>query len=263
MNIAVSVLPARTNEDRALIFDAGVVVLDGATSHGPDVPPASEYVDVLGAELITRLNQHSDPTSALAEAISSTAQALDLRPAASPSSTVAVVQLSEDTVRVLVLGDTTAVIGYADGTHEVQTDDRLNELAIPQADEYRRRLAGGTGYDESHRGLLGELQRAQRACRNREDGYWIAEADPTAARHARIFDFPRAALAWVIIATDGARDTIDALGIPWTEVAARSQADLDALLALCHAWEADSDPDGRQLPRAKRHDDKTLAVVHL
>lgn len=78
-----------------------------------------------------------------------------------------------------------------DGTHEVQTDDRLDELAIPQADEYRRRLAGGTGYDESHRGLLGELQRAQRARRNREDGYWIAEADPNAAHHARIIDYPR------------------------------------------------------------------------
>ncbi|MEV0357848.1 protein phosphatase 2C domain-containing protein [Nocardia sp. NPDC050697] len=263
MDIAVSVLPARTDEDRALIFDDGVVVLDGATSHGPDVPPASEYVDRLGAAVIARLNRHSDPASALAEAISATAHALHLRPGISPSSTVAVVQLAGDRVRVLVLGDTTVVTGRADGTHEVQTDDRLNELAIPQADEYRRRLASGTGYDEQHRELLGELQRAQRVCRNRDDGYWIAEADPAAARHARIVDYPRDALTWVIIATDGARDTIEALGIPWPEVAERSQADLDALLAQCHAWEADSDPDGRQLPRAKQHDDKTLAVVHL
>ncbi|MFC8531354.1 PP2C family serine/threonine-protein phosphatase [Nocardia sp. NPDC057227] len=263
MDIAVSVLPAHSNEDRALVFDDGVAVLDGATSHGPDVPPASDYVDVLGAELIARLKQHSDPASALAEAISSTAHALRLRPGASPSSTVAVVQLAGDTVRVLVIGDTTVVIGHTDGTHEVQTDDRLNKLAIPQADEYRRRLASGTGYDDPHRGLLGDLQRAQRACRNREDGYWIAEADPNAAHHARIIDYPRDALAWVIVATDGARDTIGVLGIPWPEVAARSQADLDALLAQCHTWEADSDPHGRQLPRAKRHDDKTLAVVHL
>ncbi|MBF6263385.1 protein phosphatase 2C domain-containing protein [Nocardia farcinica] len=121
MDIAESVLPDCTNEDRALVFDAGVIVLDGATSHGPDVPPASEYVDVLGAELTARMNQHKDPTSALAEAISSAAQALGLRPRASPSSTVAVVQLSERTVRVLVIGDTTVVIGRTDGTHDAPT----------------------------------------------------------------------------------------------------------------------------------------------
>jgi hypothetical protein len=31
----------------------------------------------------------------------------------------------------------------------------------------------------------------------------------------------------------------------------------------CQAWERDEDPDARQLPRAKCHDDKALAAVQL
>jgi hypothetical protein len=36
---------------------------------------------------------------------------------------------------------------------------------------------------------------------------------------------------------------------------------LAALLGSADRWEAETDPDGQVLPRAKRHDDKTIAAV--
>ncbi|WP_106177190.1 hypothetical protein [Prauserella shujinwangii] len=49
----------------------------------------------------------------------------------------------------------------------------------------------------------------------------------------------------------------------WPRIARADETDLAAPLDRCQIWERDADPDGRQLPRAKRHDDKALAAVQL
>ncbi|MBF6385265.1 protein phosphatase 2C domain-containing protein [Nocardia farcinica] len=263
VRIAIAQLPARTNEDRALPIENALVVMDGATSHHPGIPPASEYVDALGAALAQHLIPDAELPPALADAIRDTARELGLAPGRSPSSTVAIVRIAVDTVSVLLLGDTTVIVRRTDGSHEIHTDDRLGALGIPQAAEYRRRLAHGSGYDDVHRRLLRELQERQREQRNRPGGYWIAEADPSAAAHAIRLDIPRNSVSWLVAATDGAREPIQSLGIPWTDIAQQSADELGALLRTCHSWEAETDPDGRILPRSKRHDDKTLAVVRL
>ncbi|MFI5535324.1 protein phosphatase 2C domain-containing protein [Nocardia sp. NPDC051900] len=263
MEIAIAELPAQTGEDRAVIFETGVVVLDGATSHDPSIPPATRYVDALGRELADRCSRETSLPTALADAIQSAADELDLQPYSSPSSTVAVVRVNNDVVELLVLGDSTIVVGCTNGQHDTITDDRLNNLSISEASEYQRRLAKGSGYDETHRRLLQELQRQQRAKRNQHTGYWIAEADPSAAEHAVTLSYPRDAITWAVVTTDGARDTIETLGIEWSEIAAQSPASLHRILARCHEWEAHTDPYGRILPRSKRHDDKTVAVVRL
>lgn len=172
-------------------------------------------------------------------------------------------QIRHGTVEVLVLGDTTVIVGFRNGRSEVVTDDRLNRLDLPESSEYQSRLAEGVGYDETHRRLLRELQRQQRGHRNRNTGYWIAEADPAAADHAVLVSYLRDSVGWVIVATDGAHETLKALGIGWPEIANQTPAGLTDLLTRCHDWEADTDPDGRLLPRAKRHDDKTIAVIRL
>ncbi|MDQ2815127.1 MAG: hypothetical protein M3Z75_25570 [Actinomycetota bacterium] len=65
-----------------------------------------------------------------------------------------------------------------------------------------------------------------------------------------------------MLATDGAIKTARHPGLDdWEAIAGSGQAALSAFLQRCQDWEENDDPDGRQLPRAKRHDDKAIATV--
>jgi len=123
------------------------------------------------------------------------------------------------------------------------------------------RARPGHGYDEAHRAALVQLQQAQRRARNVKGGYWIAETDPAAAHHALTSTVGRDGIEWAVLATDGAADVIEHAGHRWHRIAQYDNAQLDALLARIHEWEDTSDPDGRHLPRAKQHDDKTIAAL--
>ncbi|NQE89302.1 PP2C family serine/threonine-protein phosphatase [Nocardia terpenica] len=261
MKIATAQLQERTADDRVLADDNGVVVLDGATAFDPDVPSAGTYVDVLQNELYQRLASPSDLRSILADAIRATADYLRILPGRAPSSTVAILRPHGDELEILVLGDTSVVIGQADKIVDLIIDDRIGALDLPDSQEYKRRLKSGTGYDQAHGDLLQSLQRQQRQRRNRPGGYWIAEADPSAAEHAVVQRYAFSDVDWVILATDGAAKPLEPLNISWPEVAHFTATGLEQLLDRCHRWEAERDPDGRLQPRAKRHDDKTIAVV--
>jgi len=99
------------------------------------------------------------------------------------------------------------------------------------------------------------------AARNTPGGYWIAEADPAAADRGITRSLPDSAITWAILATDGAADLIDHTHRPWPDIAHADTDQLTALLAQLNEWESITDPDGCALPRAKRHDDKTLVAV--
>jgi hypothetical protein len=257
--------PPERSADRIFVTDNVVIVLDGATAFVPLALSAQAYADHLGhrlAELLTAA-PGADLRAALASAIADTAASLRLRAGESPSSTVAILRERPAELDVLVLGDSTVRWGNdaGDGRGWL-ADHRLARLPVPQRDRYRARLRAGSGYDERHRELLRELQREQRRHHNRANGYWIAETDPTAADRALVATVPRAHACWAVLATDGAFGPLAHLGDPpWSEIAALDADGLRRLLARCHAWERDQDPDGRLLPRAKRHDDKTLAAV--
>lgn len=246
-------------DDRAFITSNAVIVLDGASAFSVRDVPASTYADHLGSTLADLVDGSDEPmTDLLAESIKSTAAALDLTPGGrAPSSTVAVVRRREDaSVDVLVLGDSQVVI-----PGEIFRDDRLGPLANSERSAYRARLRSGHGYDDEHRRMLAALQAEQLRYRNRPGGYWIAEADPSAAEQALIRHLPPDLAPWVILATDGAYKPMEHLGLDdWPQVAAANSDGLAELLQRCQDWEA-LDDQGQELPRAKRHDDKTLAVV--
>ncbi|WP_280253386.1 PP2C family serine/threonine-protein phosphatase [Nocardia abscessus] len=263
MDVVTTQLPADSGEDRLLVTRRTVAVLDGATSYGPDVPPATLYVDTLADQLYRTIDDETALPDVLREAIRSTAEELDLQPGAAPSSTVAIVRIDGNALDYLVLGDSPIIIGRADGSVRTVADTRLADLQLPESAAYRERLKRGSGYDERHRGLLRSLQRRGRANRNREGGYWIAEADPKAASKAITLRTPVDGIHWVVLATDGAANPIAALGISWHDVARLGKPELDGLLAQCHRWESSVDPDGQYQPRSKRHDDKTIAVIRL
>jgi hypothetical protein len=65
-----------------------------------------------------------------------------------------------------------------------------------------------------------------------------------------------------VLATDGAVNTARHLGMDdWPALAHSGPAALARLLRHCQDWEQYADPDGRQLPRSKRHDDKAVASL--
>ncbi|MBO0852997.1 MAG: hypothetical protein J2P18_04445 [Nocardia sp.] len=239
----------------------GVIVLDGASTFTAGAPSARQFVDALGNELAASIDAETDLREVLSHSLEATRNNLKLQKGRSPCSTVAIIRAGANALDVLVLGDSTVVLGYTNGSHEILTDNRLEALQLSESARYRERLGAGVGYDAAHAELLGELQHRQQRLRNRLGGYWIAEADPTAADHAAMMTRPLGSVVWAIAATDGAFDVLSFLEIRWDDIASADDEGLRRLLLRLHSWEADSDPHGQLLPRAKQHDDKTIAVV--
>lgn len=262
MSIHGALLPAGPppGQDRWTATPHGIVVLDGATASAPEVPPAERYVDTLLDALATRLADRGELPDVIAEAIADATSTLGIEPGRGPSSTVALLRWTETAIDVAALGDNTIVLGLTSGGEVRLRDDRLSTVAPAARRTYHERLRHGHGYDDGHRDLLTTIQRSEIQARNTRDGYWIAEADPVAGHHAETMQLPNESVSWAVIATDGAQRVIDHLGLPWADVAASDDAELQALLGRLHRWEAESDPDGQALPRAKPHDDKTVVV---
>jgi hypothetical protein len=252
-----------SNADRVFVTDHAVILLDGASAFAPvDIDPG-EYAAILGEAIADHLdtNPRRDLRAVVADAIARTSAALQLDKGPSPSSTVAILRKQPEIADLYVLGDSPIHYGL-DSVAEVLSDDRLSALGQLQHEEYRRRLAAGAGYTDEHRALLVELQRRQRKHRNMPGGYWIAEKAPYAANHAMMARIPADRIAWAVLSSDGAADFVDYHGQPrWHEIAHQNSDQLFALLERAHEWEAVTDPDGKLMPRAKRHDDKTVAAI--
>jgi hypothetical protein len=247
-------------QDRWIATERSAIVLDGASAFEKGAPPADAYVDALLTGLAERIDSPEPIPSVLAAAIDQAAREVHAVPGTGPSSTVAIVREEGGWIDAAVLGDSTIVVGLADGSIERHTDDRMDQVALEHRERYRERLRTGAGYDEQHRATLGTIQTAERAVRNQPTGYWIAEAEPDAAHQLLITRYMREDVRWCVLATDGAQRGFDHLGIPWENLPAADPERLRELLDELHQWESGTDPSGAQLPRAKRHDDKTVVT---
>lgn len=264
MKVRAAQLPAEGgNHDRVFVGERAVVVLDGASDTDQAVTVA-EYVDALGARLIKRID--SEPQRSLRDVVTGTLAAvvaeLGLVVGHSPASTIAAVRDAGAVVEVLVLCDSPVYVRTATGTVRV-FDSRLADLVLVNRSAALARLAAGSGFDGTHRQLLGAMRVEKEPWRNVSGGYWVAEADPRAGEHAIVRSFPAVDVAWCAILTDGADDPLRQLGIDVESLADLDEPGLAQLLARLHAWERDHDPQARLLPRYKRHDDKTVAVVEF
>ncbi|OLT06409.1 hypothetical protein BJF90_16555 [Pseudonocardia sp. CNS-004] len=259
--VAGAMLPGEQppGQDRWAVAQSSVVVLDGATAVDPDVPPADVYVTDLCTVLTALLGDGADARRALRESITTVARRLDLTAGRGPSSTATILRSTGDLVEVAALGDSTAVVGLRGGRIERITDERLSRIAPDLRQQYQRRLRAGHGFDSTHRTLLRQVQRAERAVRNSPGGYWIAEADPAAADHAIVRRYPADQVEWCVLATDGAQRPFEYLHGIWSDLPADA-GQVRSHLERLQMWEATGDPDGYLLPRSKRHDDKTIVV---
>lgn len=255
----------KPTQDRTVLLPGAVAVLDGASAPDPSGQDGGWYAGQLAGQLAERLADVSlDLATILADAIAAVASEHRLVPGSSPSSTVTILRWNDDRTDGLVLGDSPLVV-FSGGRCEELVDDRLAYVAPGQRVAYHDRLAAGGGYDDVHLQLLRELVGEQRRHRNRPDGYWIAEADGTAARQALTGSWPVADVTAAILATDGVSRGIGGAGgtaLPdWS--AALEVVESGGPLALLDAVRAPeaADPDGRRWPRSKRHDDQALVVV--
>ncbi len=104
------------------------------------------------------------------------------------------------------------------------------------------------------------LQLHERTRRNVEGGYWIAEADPEAARHAVRRRYRTGDVRALALLSEGAASIVTEYGVlDWGPFLSRVQTDPAEMLRTTHNLEA-HDPDGVQWPRTKRHDDKTVVL---
>ncbi|WP_367134473.1 protein phosphatase 2C domain-containing protein [Saccharothrix sp. HUAS TT1] len=225
----------RPTEDRVVRLPNAVVLLDGATSPTPRERDGGWHSRHLAAELVDLTGDLADD---LARAIGRLADQHGLTPGDSPSSTVAITRWTDTSVDVLVLADSPVVVFTDDGA-EVVADNRLRDL--------RGRVDRITDW------------------RNREHGWWVAEADPAAAHRAVRATWPRDQVHAVVMATDGVSCGVDDYGLfpDWrTVLDITSEKGPEAVLDEIRAAEA-GDPDRVKWRRAKVHDDQALAVIRF
>jgi hypothetical protein len=253
----------RPSEDVVIVLPNAVIVLDGATTLRTDLPSGGWYAAELAGALAGRLvgSPDVDLADLLAASIKALARQSGLTPGASPSSTVALLRWDEQRLEALVLGDS-PVVAFGSNGPEVLADNRLAD--IPRGGgSYRKRLRDGGGYGSGHLDALRSSGEEMDLWRNRDGGFWVAEADPDAAYEARRARWPRAGLRAVLIATDGVSCGVDDYRIfpDWSAVldlaVSRGAA---AVLNMVRDAER-SDPEGTRWPRPKPHDDQALVLL--
>lgn len=224
----------RPTEDRVVVLPDAVVLLDGATSPTPRARDGGWHSRHLAEEL-TSLD--GDLADALARAIERLARKHGLVPGDSPSSTVAIVRWTDTSVDALVLADSPVVV-FTDRGVDVLADTRLRDL----------------------RGKVDRIT----DWRNREHGWWVAEADPRAAYRAVRRSWPRHEVRTALVATDGVSCGVDDYGLfDWpTVLRITRQKGPEAVLDAIRAAE-EGDPDRTKWRRSKVHDDQALAVVRF
>ncbi|MFC0006615.1 hypothetical protein [Micromonospora siamensis] len=266
VRLATEAAPGRpANEDAALHVGSLVGVFDGVTAprdrdsgcvHGP-----AWYVQ----RLTSRLAQVAGEEAAaglpdlLAEAIERVRVdhdgRCDLDNPATPAATVCLLRPSGDQLDYLILSDCTLVVDQGD-TVTVLTDQRFG-IAVA---ELRREALALHGTElPAGRPTPGKYELT-----NQPHGYWIAAANPEAARQAvtGALDLHgpqrvrRAALL-----TDGTSCAVDEYQLmDWQQLldVLTEYGPCELIRRVRHAENAD--PTGADHPRYKRHDDATAAL---
>jgi hypothetical protein len=249
------------------VFAAGnsVIVLDGVSPLDTGGDRSGWYPEELGRRIAELLdaNPRTDLREILAEAITGLAAKHNLRPGSAPASTAAVARWGADFLEGLVLADSPIVVFGTDGGIDILRDGRHDAVIAKVRREAARQddLHGRDGNEMQ--ALIRATRPAKLARMNRRGGYWIAEADPEAGRHAIVRRWSIDTVSAVLAVTDGISTGIDDYGVPPSWPAALDltrRAGLDGLLQTIHQAEA-RDPHGRRWPRPKTHDDKAAALI--
>ncbi len=258
------VSPQLENEDFAAVTPSAAVLLDGAgTPAGLGtgcVHGISWFARTLGTTLLSLITAADAGTladglhAAIGEVRSRHEETCDLAHPGSPSATVVATRIRGDELEYLVLSDSVLVLA-GDGVHQVVTDDRIETAARPHRGKYEGMPMGTPGRDAAFR----EYVQTVRGLKNTPDGYWVASADPAAARHAVCGSAALAGLHAVLLLSDGASRLADLFGlVSWAELVSLVRREGPAeLIRQVRRAEA-ADPDGSRWRRGKAVDDATV-----
>jgi hypothetical protein len=277
----VAAIGKRRSEDLVDTAGSAAWLLDGAGARGdPKACPqhdASWFVRQLSQALATELCEPAgrDLRDVLATGIgrvgSLHAQLCPRIPTGhGPSATVVIVRRHAHGLDYLVLGDSTLLVQTACGEVERHSDTRLSAIAPHVRDAIRQALSEGCGYDDpSYRDRIDALLAAERAMRNRDDGYWIAADDPRAALHALTGEYnlvdPSAAPVRIALVSDGITRAVTHLQLydSWHELIENLvQPGIPATISRIRDAEL-HDPHASRHPRTKVSDDAAAITCDL
>ncbi len=227
------------------------------------------YVHQLGCRLLTRAAAPDRPPldEVLATGIEEVAQlhAQTCDPAAptAPGATVAMVRMAaagadgRADAEYLVLSDAVAVLDPGDEPVVVTDRSAARHLAGEHLAGLAASARGATGRDGGS--ALASLIREQQRLRNTPGGYWVAQADPEAARHALTGTV--AGVAGALLLSDGAALLVtDFAAATWRGLVDLGYARGPAGIIAATRELEDRDPTGQVWPRYKSRDDATAVV---
>jgi len=255
--------PDWPNEDFAAVAPGVAVLLDGAgTPGGRDsgcVHGVAWFARTLGGLVLGGARDLAQPlTEVLSQGIAQVrllhGDSCDLGHPGTPSATVLMVRQLGDVLEYLVLCDSVLLLTGQDGSTRTVTDLRLDQLGVRLRSGYKSLPQGSAERIARRADYLTRLD----AARNKPDGYWVAAADPGAARQALTGTEPVSSLAAVALLSDGAGRLADRYHqVSWPQIGAILAGHGPAeLIRQVRATEA-GDAQGRQWPRSKLSDDAT------
>lgn len=193
-------------------------LLDGATPPSGNNELAYEYVSTLNKWLKRYAATSRNPEELLYSAIEQMQKGFKTKWVSNdytPSSTAIIVQIEENQLRYLVLGDSSLSIS----TNEqrlVITDTRLRFIAQEEREILQKIMAKGASEDsDEYINARNNLIKVEMQYRNKEGGYWIAELNPEAAKKSRkgTIKFKSNDKVIVLAVSDGLERLVSTFGI--------------------------------------------------
>jgi len=236
-----------------LLYGAGISGIEDICRHG-----VAWYTHHLGGALIARLSREDgrDLRDILGEAIEEVTDdhrdTCDVTNPSSPSATVALLRVNEETADYLVLSDSFVLLENKDSTTRVITDDR--EVAIRQ--RFTAPMLATVKDTPDYEHAREEAIKGFRASRNQPGGFWVAKNDPGAAQEAVVGSVPNADVVSATLLSNGASRIVDRFGLTdWPGVVAMLGNDRPAAI-IEKVREAEAN-DGQEA------DDATIAYCEL
>ncbi|GII84163.1 hypothetical protein Ssi03_21530 [Sphaerisporangium siamense] len=258
----------RLNEDFIAATQDAVVLLDGAGT-----PPGVEcgchhgvawYSHTLGSTLVTSMTQSAGTLGEiLADGIKTVAglhaSSCDLTHAGSPSATVVMLRRTGEMLEWLVLADSVLVLDVAGSPEPVVIcDDREAQVGA----RYRTLMDSLPGGSPEHQRAHAQYVETMRRHRNREDGFWVASVDPSAADQAQSGAIPVGEVRAAAVLSDGASRLVDRFELAtWRQLLDLLDSSGPGELIDRVRQAERSDLEGRRWPRGKAFDDATAAYV--